>query len=365
MHRHDHAQRRVDVLELLAGEAEADVVHAGAAVFLRHRDAEQAELRHAAEDALAIEAVLPIVFPDVRRDLARAPFADRLLEQALFVRSGRKLIIRRQILSRAGNGQRARAAGDARRAAPDIELAGRARAVGGDLEMVGAAEERAHLARRRVGVGRDDLRHLIGRPTPMDEPLAAKRVERAAIDVRDEIAEAIDAHDLAVDADRRPRGLGTVEALHAPGGRPSADSSMPLASHAAAGAKRSRPFERAAHRRPRVPPLGQLDDALRRMLVEDGRQHAVVGRDEPVVAGFGRDAAARRSDAGIDDDEKDRAGRKVAVRGRQLERAGDDVVRRAPRARCRRASRPGKSRARRPSSCRRSGRACRSRSAAR
>ena len=33
VHRHDHAQRRVDVLELLADEAEADVVHAGAAVL--------------------------------------------------------------------------------------------------------------------------------------------------------------------------------------------------------------------------------------------------------------------------------------------------------------------------------------------
>ena len=85
VHRHDHAQRRVDVLELLAGQAEADVVHAGAAVLLRHRDAEQTERRHAAEHAIAIEAMLPVGFPDVRRDLARAPLADRLLEQTLFV----------------------------------------------------------------------------------------------------------------------------------------------------------------------------------------------------------------------------------------------------------------------------------------
>ena len=40
---------------------------------------------HPAEHAVAIEAVLPIGLPDVRRDLARGPFADRLLEQLLFV----------------------------------------------------------------------------------------------------------------------------------------------------------------------------------------------------------------------------------------------------------------------------------------
>ena len=52
VHRHDHAQRRVDVLQLLAGQAEADVVHAGAAVLLRHRDAQQAQPLHAADDEL-------------------------------------------------------------------------------------------------------------------------------------------------------------------------------------------------------------------------------------------------------------------------------------------------------------------------
>ena len=117
------------------------------------------------------------------------------------------------------------------------------------------------------------------------------------------------------------------------------------------------PFERAADRRPRVPPLGQLDDAPRRRSSNTTRQHAVVRRHEPVVAGVGGDAAARRADARIDDDQKDRAGRKVAIGGGELERAGDDVVRRRCRARCRRASRRGRCRARRPSSCRRSGRA--------
>ena len=73
------------ILELLAGDAERDVVHAGAAVFLRHRDAEQPELRHAAEDALAIEMMLAVVVVDERQHLAGAPLANRLLEQLMFV----------------------------------------------------------------------------------------------------------------------------------------------------------------------------------------------------------------------------------------------------------------------------------------
>ena len=86
MHRHDHAQRGVEIFELFARDAERDVVHAGAAVFLRHGDAEQSELRHPAEDALAIEVMLAIVLADVGRDVARAPLADRLLQQPMFFR---------------------------------------------------------------------------------------------------------------------------------------------------------------------------------------------------------------------------------------------------------------------------------------
>src|SRR5262249_24684906 len=46
----------------------------------------QSESGHPAEHAVAIEAVLSIVLLDVRRDLARRPFPDRLLEQLLFIR---------------------------------------------------------------------------------------------------------------------------------------------------------------------------------------------------------------------------------------------------------------------------------------
>jgi len=63
------------------------------------------------------------------------------------------------------------------------------------------------------------------------------------------------------------------------------------------------------------------------MLVEHGGQHAVVRGDELVVAGLGGDASARRSDAGIDDDQEYCAARKVLVRRREFERAGNHIVR--------------------------------------
>ena len=61
----------------------ADVVHAGAAVLHRHRDAEQPEFGHLRQD-LRVEAVRAIELLDPRRDLAARPLAHGLLEQALF-----------------------------------------------------------------------------------------------------------------------------------------------------------------------------------------------------------------------------------------------------------------------------------------
>src|SRR5262245_55001267 len=46
MDRHDDAQRRIDVFELFARQPQADVVHAGATVLFRHRNAEQSEALH-------------------------------------------------------------------------------------------------------------------------------------------------------------------------------------------------------------------------------------------------------------------------------------------------------------------------------
>src|SRR6185436_7063702 len=79
---------------------------------------------------------------------------------------------------------------------------------------------------------------------------------------------------------------------------------------------------------PRVARVVELHDPVRWRLIEDDRQHAVVGRDEEMVAAFSGDAAANRADAGIDDYQEDCALREIAVRRRQLECAGEHVMRR-------------------------------------
>ena len=85
VHRHDHAQRRVDVFELLAGQAERDVVHPRAAVLRRHGDAEQAELGHLRQDASGRTRCARSSSWIRGATSRRAPLAHRLLEQALFV----------------------------------------------------------------------------------------------------------------------------------------------------------------------------------------------------------------------------------------------------------------------------------------
>ena len=64
-------------------DPEADVVHAGAAVLLRHRTSEQPELRHLRQD-LRVEPMLPIELSNARRHLAGAPLAHRALDQLMF-----------------------------------------------------------------------------------------------------------------------------------------------------------------------------------------------------------------------------------------------------------------------------------------
>src|SRR5687768_16832104 len=89
---------------------------------------------------------------------------------------------------------------DAHGSAPaQIEQRGGACAVGGDLEMVGAAEERADLAGSRVRVGGTHSLHLVGPHVDLDCVAAWNhdRVERPSIDVRDQIAEAIEPQHLA------------------------------------------------------------------------------------------------------------------------------------------------------------------------
>ena len=126
-------------------------------------------------------------------------------------------------------------------AARELEAFGGAAAVDGDLEMLGAAEERA----RRAGVGlrirRHDLVDRVRAGRDLDRAGAGKPVEDAAVHIGDEVPETIDAQHLPDTAGSDTTGSGTVSVCHAVSGRPRADSSMPFASHAAAGAKRSRP----------------------------------------------------------------------------------------------------------------------------
>ena len=139
-------------------------------------------------------------------------------------------------------------------------------------------------------------------------------VQRLAIDVGDQVAKPIDEQDLPAKPLGACFGYRDLEAFVSV-------YEWPECSHVHASRqprrRRREPiaaFERAAHRRPGVLAFGELDDPARRNRLEDRGQHAVVGGDEPVVAGFGRDAAPRRPDAGIDDRKKDGAGGKVAAR---------------------------------------------------
>src|SRR5213079_1461124 len=127
-----------------------------------------------------------------------------------------------------------RAAGDVHeRAAPEIEARRGAVAVRGNLEMLGAAEQSADLARSAIGVRRDDFLHLVVADAYI-ERRTGQLVERLPIDIRDQIAEAVDAQNLPLDAlliDRRLRDVehdecarrsserGQLDAFRKPGRR--------------------------------------------------------------------------------------------------------------------------------------------------
>src|SRR4029079_11203330 len=80
----DDAERGIGPFELLAQDREADVVHAGAAVALRDRRAEEALLRHLPEQ-LAGKAAVLVPLPDAGQDLSLGERPDRLLDQAVLV----------------------------------------------------------------------------------------------------------------------------------------------------------------------------------------------------------------------------------------------------------------------------------------
>jgi hypothetical protein len=80
----DDAERGVGPLKLLAQDRERDVVHAGAAIALRDRRAEEALLGHPPEQ-LAGKAAVLVPAPDVGEDLRLGERANGLLDEAVLV----------------------------------------------------------------------------------------------------------------------------------------------------------------------------------------------------------------------------------------------------------------------------------------
>jgi len=77
---HDHPEGRVRPLQLLAQEAQADVVHARTAVALGDRRAEEAQLAHLAEGGQG-HLVTLVPLADVGQDLRLGEGADGLLDE--------------------------------------------------------------------------------------------------------------------------------------------------------------------------------------------------------------------------------------------------------------------------------------------
>src|SRR5687767_9834672 len=96
------------------------------------------------------------------------------------------------------------------RATAEAELTRRVARVDCDLEMIGAAEECTQFTRRRLRVGGHDARDVTLADGDPDRPAAGELLERAPIDVRNQVAEAIDAHYFSGDGLRhhdRPRQI--------------------------------------------------------------------------------------------------------------------------------------------------------------
>src|SRR6266540_2833025 len=79
------AESRVRPLELLAQDGEADVIHAGTAVALGNRGAEEAQLAHPGED-LAVDLAARVPVANVGQDLRLGEGAGALLDEPVLVR---------------------------------------------------------------------------------------------------------------------------------------------------------------------------------------------------------------------------------------------------------------------------------------
>ena len=259
VHRHDHAQRRVHVLELLAGEAEADVVHAGAAVLRRHRDAEQAELRHLRQDRSRSNRCS-------RSSSRMCGATSRAAHSRTDCSSRRCSSVRSKLIMAAANaitrgGRPARA----RRVRAPVA---RPRSCRWPQSRDGRCCRTARRPRRAP------RRHRWTPPATPDaircgsralRPPSLSNVRRSMFVIRlpnrsIRTTSPVSPSSAAATRGKSSRWKGPGRAaergdVHALG-QPRRRRREAIAT-----------FERAAHRRPRVPALGQLDDALRRMLV--------------------------------------------------------------------------------------------------
>src|SRR5262249_28247456 len=101
------------------------------------------------------------------------------------------------------------------RAAPEMEALGGASAVDGNLEVIGAADQRADVAVGRLRIRRNHARHRVRADADLEPAVGnCKLVEAPAIDVRDQIAEPIDAKYLTVDAIGGDLGLRNIELVN-------------------------------------------------------------------------------------------------------------------------------------------------------
>ena len=123
-----------------------------------------------------------------------------------------------------------------------------------------------------------------------DPPIDVNRkpFERAALDVRDQITEPIDAQHATDDGGGGGLRLRDLEMMERAHRLPERRQIEPLRQPGGSRREAVPSFERPAYRRPPVAAVGQLHDARRRLFLHGGRQHAVVRRDEPVVADLDR-----------------------------------------------------------------------------
>ena len=83
LHAHHRSVARIDALDLARDETVADVAHPRAAVLLRQRRAEQAELPHLAEDR-GVALLVAERFGHARHELVLRVHARRLAHHPLF-----------------------------------------------------------------------------------------------------------------------------------------------------------------------------------------------------------------------------------------------------------------------------------------